>query len=208
MALVSSVLVAGLNSGTSSGIDTTGSSLIVIHISFLASVNPTISDSKSNTWTGLTVASTTISNASRLYYCAGPTVGSGHTFSFNGTGSATCLTVQAHSGVRISPSPFDTENQDVGGVAANGANPGPITTTVVNELVITGFSWGASGAAVIDSPYTITDQADIIGGTNFGGAFAYSIQPTITSTDPFWRNGATGRCACNYSQFYYKLCSL
>src|SRR5258705_8700383 len=123
-ALIGTVEVSGANTSTTASLNTTGATLLVIHVGYLASIPPAISDSKGNTWVGLTIASTTVSNADRLYYVANPTVGTGHTFTFTGTGVLAEMVAAAFSGV-ITVAPFDADAIFVGGTAATTASPGP-----------------------------------------------------------------------------------
>ncbi len=195
IALVANVGVAGLNTSTTSAIDTTGSTLLVINLSGNTG-SATISDSKGNTWTALTAAGT---NAfSQLYYAANPTVGSGHTFTFTGLVVAGAMQVQAFSGVDTS-SPFDQESGFGGGAAASGQNPGALTASVASELFVTGYEKenGSSDVYSVDSSFILTDQATFTAGSNYGGAMAYKV--SSTAENPFWsdnhtttgRNGAT-----------------
>jgi hypothetical protein len=188
--LVADTVTGGLSSATSSAIDTTGVTLIVLHVSYLDTVTPpTVSDSKGNTWTPLTLTTTTVSGADRFYYCLNPIVGSGHTFSFSGTNTSTALSVAAFAQVAS----FDLEGPgNVGGPSSSGSAPGPITPSVANALVITGFHWENSGTtASITSPFTIINQIDLSGG-HYPGAIAYHIHPA-TSVNPQWDDGGSGR---------------
>ncbi len=85
------LLPGGVNGGDTTGtpIDTTGANLLIFGVSYLDGSAPTISDSKSNTWTALTATLPSTSGDIRIYYAKNPTVGAGHTFSATGTGS-TC----------------------------------------------------------------------------------------------------------------------
>ncbi len=193
-ALIGTISVTGFSTSTTATLNTTGASLLVIHVSYLAGNPPAISDSKGNSWTGLTEATTVVSGACRLFYVANPTVGTGHTFTFTGTGVSGCLIAAAFSGLRLSPDPFDTDATAIGGVSATQVAPGPITTSITDQLVVSGFAWNNNNtAAALNNGFTVTDSIDLLTGTNFGGAFGYKIQATITTYSPEWSNGATGR---------------
>lgn len=176
---------------TTSGIDTTGADLIVVSVSWYIVDTPigslTFSDSKSNTWTRLTDSTGGGVAANVLYYCQSPTVGSGHTFTTNGAYVSVC--VAAFSG--STSSPFDVQN---GSGAAGGAGtiqPGSITPTVDNELVMCGFCGGAGTSPVsIDGGFTKIVEEPV--SSSFGGAIAYLIQTTAAAANPTWTLSASG----------------
>ncbi len=94
---------AGSGSGTTSAVDTTGADLLVAAVAYFDGAG-TVTDSKGNTWTGLTPATPGSGRACRLLYCVPTSVGGGHTFSTpSGFGG---LCVSAWSGVDTA-TPFD-----------------------------------------------------------------------------------------------------
>ena len=178
IALVNSVIYANTTSGTSAAIDTTGATLIVI----AAHNNPTITDSKSNTWLPLT--DQTSAPEHRLFYAVNPTVGTGHTFSINAWAR---IVVTAWSGADT-VQPFDEQNGTSGG-AVSPVQPGSITPSLDGELVVAGASlinqvsnFTVSGYTVINSPQ---------GGGPEGCSLAYAVQTTATATNPLWANNDT-----------------
>lgn len=181
IALVSN---ATSNTGTTSAINTTGATLLVLSISYNTSLGvSTISDSKSNTWTPLTEHSEAGGLANRLYYVANPVVGSGHTFTAAGASNFNVICVQAFSGV-LTVSPFDQET----GSAAVGLNvrPGAIIPPQSGEVFVTGLINNDVGTQTIESGFTISDSIPYTGGVNYGGAMAYFIQTDAASLNPRW----------------------
>lgn len=170
------------NNATTLPVTTTGANLLIGGVHSYAGTDDLI-DSKSNAWTGLTQKGGGAERA-RLYYCVGGTVGTLHTFTSAGTNRYPTVTVSAWSGSATS-SPFDVQN---GAVAAQ---PGSVTPSEDNELVVTIFTFGASATATVDSPFTITDQVNFSTNFHMGGAMAYSIQTTATARNPTW-TGAGG----------------
>src|SRR5688572_5662429 len=77
------------DNATTTAVDTTGATLLVLACTWFngTTVNPTVSDSKGNTWTGLTQQNNETATSIRIWYVnsATPTVGSGHTFQIDGT---------------------------------------------------------------------------------------------------------------------------
>src|SRR5216684_1966690 len=118
---------------TTTAIDTTGANLIVLLT--VDNANHTPTDSKSNTWTGLTVKAVNTVNT-RLWYSLGPTVGSGHTFTLTGVSSLPCIAAAAYSGAKTS-SAFDVENGSNPG-SGTSIQPGNVTPSQDGELVIYG----------------------------------------------------------------------
>jgi len=182
-ALVANAKVGGANGGTTSGIDTSGASLLVVAITTF-SVTPSageLSDSKGNTYT----KRTTYSSSSRrvtIFYCTNPTVGSGHTFTYASTNSFSLSLFSAFSGANTS-APYDQENGDNG----NTGQPGSVTPSEDNELVFTAIATDVgSGTPTIDSGFTVIDSAPNVGGSYIGGGIAYKIQTTAAAVSPAW----------------------
>lgn len=179
ISLVSSVSATGsINGSTTGSIDTTGANLIVVSIYYYTGSSLTVTDSKSNTWTALTSRGSTI--LAKQYYCAGATVGSGHTFTLSGIASYSGIAVAAFSGANASP--FDTES------GASATQPGSITPAVANELFVT--AWGRNDATTltINSSFTIAEQTAYAPGDGFSVGLAYKISsgaenPTMNTDD-------------------------
>jgi hypothetical protein len=190
MALITSGEAAANNSPTTGSLDTTGATLLVAVCTYAGS--PTgVTDSKGNTWTALTAYANS-GVTTRIYYVNSntPTVGTGHTFTLNGTGIAAVINVVAFSGTASSP--FDLEN-GANSLSASTIQPGSVTPTANDSIIVTGFSGGNTfgGAATINSGFTITDQSPLTGGVNYGSAAAYLIQGTLAAVNPTWTLGST-----------------
>lgn len=180
IALVTQAKAGGLNGATTSSVDTTGATLLVMAVAYNTG-SITVSDSKSNTWTALTAQS----NGSmyvRLYYAANPTVGAGHTFTVSGSGLAPGFVASAWSGV-VTSSPFD---QQVGSgpvgtytVSAPGAD---ITPTENNEVIISCVSHAAAVTSYsAASGSTLVDYQAYSSGTNYGCGMVYRVQTTAAT---------------------------
>lgn len=173
---------------TTSAINTTGATLLVMCIGYYGgsggSVAPT--DSKSNTWVHLSdqgVAA--IPGAGTVYYVINPIVGTSHTFT--DTSSQATIAVMAFSGIDTT-SPFDQTNGNF--TAGVTCQPGSITPTANGELIVLGGGYTPGTNFSIDSGFTAVDFAAAIFGVNQGGFSGYFVQttagainPTVTSTD-------------------------
>lgn len=184
--LLSHTIGSGSNTFTTSAIDTTGATLITVGASFTAGASVTLSDTvggNSNSWTARTSYGSV--SAARIYYSVPTHVGSGHTFTLTGTGFNGDISVAAWSGA--AGTPYDVENGfDGGGSNATSGQPGSITPTQDNELVVTVLTNGVtSGSYTINGSYSITDQT-LSSGAHWGSGFAYWIQTSATATNPTW----------------------
>ncbi len=202
--LIAHTIVSGASTSTSNpAIVTTGANFLIIHLSWAANAI-TISDSKMNSWTALT-QSPANNGASRLFYAENATVGTGHTFTFTGTNVFASMDIAAYAGVKLSSS-FEQECNNTGNIAATNINAcsiGSITPSVVNMLIVTGFHVEVDlGPYTIDTGFTITDQAALVGGVSYGSALAYLIETSIVNVNPNWAgSGTPGRLASTTASF-------
>lgn len=188
IALVSHTIQGtGAHGGTTTAIDTTGATLLVVGVSSWANrPEPVLTDSKGNVW----VPSVTGFDASftRLYYCANPVVGTGHTFTLAGVECFASICVSAWSGAKL-VLPLD---QTAGSVGGGSHTAGPVTPSEAGELVYTIAGANNSGG----NPGTINSPLAVLG-TFTGGAVpsvfalghAYEIQTTATARSATWSGG-------------------
>lgn len=171
-----------------SGIDTSGNSLIALCLQDINATLNTVSDSKGNTISLLTEQASGGLNAHSLIgYLQNPTVGTGHTFTLTapGTGDYPGLAVIGWNGAKTS-GVFDQQN---GAVQSSGSattiQAGSITPTEDNEVVVACVSWANTTATpTIDSGFTITDRAEALAA--LGLSMAYKIQTTAAAVNPTW----------------------
>ena len=188
IALVTHTAVAGNPSGATTGsINTTGANLIVFCIASYISSTLSISDSKGNTWSTLTrYWNAATENVSILIaYCYGPSVGSGHTFSVSGGSSYASIAVAAFSGAPASP--LDQQNGSDASGSSSTVQPGSITPTQNNELIVSAVGIDGNGnTPTVDSSISITDTAAWSGGNNFGISLGYRVQSAAAAINPTW----------------------
>jgi hypothetical protein len=176
----------GLAGGSTAAIDTTGASLLVVSMSWYhggAGPAITVSDSKGNTWTLLTIHFETVT-AQRFYYTLTPTVGTGHTFTVGagGTGIYPVILAYAFAGVAS----YQTESGTSSGSAVSSLASGSVTPSGTGALVLTGYS-GQSAVtdSVAPSGFTLTSQP-YIGGQNMQGSAAWQVQSPAAAINPTW----------------------
>lgn len=179
-ALIANGAAAGATSPT---LDTTGADLIVVSVTCWTD-DPTISDSKGNSWTRLTVQTDTVPKEA-LFYCLSPTVGSGHTFSVT-AGSLPSIAVQAWSGADTGGS-YQQESGANGGSSTT-VQPDSLTPAQAGSLIVTGINAWLSATPLtftIDSSFSISDQ--LTGsGSAFSTGMAYLVQGAAAAVNPTW----------------------
>lgn len=169
---------------TTSAINTTGASLIVVQVNiYPSSGTVSLSDSNSNTWTEINGYMAGGSyHELHTYYCASPTVGSSHTFTASG-GAKLAIAVQAFSGTAASP--LDQQN---GSYTASGTSlqPGAITPSQNGCVIISGLAFYTGGASPsIDSSFTRSEYVST-GADVLQAACGYIVQSTASAVNPTW----------------------
>ncbi len=181
--------------GTTPSIDTSGADLIVLVQCAISEGTP--SDSKSNTWTqGAVQDSGFFGETVSIWYTVPPPekTGSGHTFTSNGSFSA--LAVVAYSGAHATPADNVNAGSNSNGSVPLTLQPGSLTPSEDNCLVIQGMGGGTTNLS-INGSYAIVQDQDWAGGSNFTAAIAELIQTTATATNPTWTD-STGDGANSY----------
>jgi hypothetical protein len=177
----------GVDGATTPAIDTSGATLLVMAFAWWPGGNPTpaIGDSKSNTWTPMTVIDASGELAMRFWYVASPTVGLGHTFNFSGVSAYGGLTVCGFSGTKLAL-PWD--GQEVSGASDPQSSPltlPSLTPVQANSLVVTAAAFdndsssmtGVTGAALLQREEGNTGQAC---------HFAAIVQTARVACTPAW----------------------
>lgn len=187
--LVAHAGIGGAGNSTSA-LNTTGATLLIAAVaSYGGTATPSVSDSKSNTWTALTLYDAYI----QFLYCSNPTVGTGHTFEALGSGYYPALAVAAFSGTTASI----TNDLDVG--SASGTQPGSGTPAHNNELILTAcYRNQSSGTASVNESFAITDTVDYSSGVNVGVSLAYLNQATAIALNPTWGVTPIGAAMCSF----------
>jgi hypothetical protein len=186
--LIAHAGAAAVDNATTSAINTTGATMLIVGMVYTGTV--TLTDSRSNTWASA-ISHTYGPATTAIFYSIAPAVGAGHTFTLSGTGIYAGLWVQAWGGASPAiPSPVDQTNAAING-APTTVQAGPITPVFNNELIVAalGNQDSTSDSYTIDSGFTITDQSP--GPPEYGGAAAYFVQATAATVNPTWTNSTT-----------------
>lgn len=187
---------------TTSAIDTTGADLIIVSAGWFGNVSPfNITDSKGNSWTALTQQTEGSGVRARLWYVQNPTVGSGHTFTTDMSGGVGYPSIDVTAWSGSVSTPFDVENGNTGN--ASTIQPGSITPSVDNCLVVTGLSFdnNSGGAVSIDSGFTIAETVAYESTHHEGSALAYKIQTTAGAVNPTWNITTSAPIAATIAAF-------
>jgi hypothetical protein len=185
---------------TTPAFNTTGADLLVaLNSGGYAPNEGSISDSKGNIWNQAVETRIGTGIYAAILYCHNPIVGSGHTVTFNCTNDQYgSLSVAAFSGSQTADPVVDQLNSNSASTSVPTANPGSITPTAGNALIITGLTMspdvGTTGGTSfnIDSSFIILASHPFLGGTNYGGAFAYLAQSNAATVNPTWGWVPTG----------------
>jgi len=191
--------VFGVSGGTTTGVDTSAYTALVVVLDYYKAGGANLSDSNGNTWTKVADGIDASTNcATTMYYCDAPTVGSGHTFT---TTSQYCgLTAIGITGEAISF--YDTSNGRGGFDASpyTTFQPGSVTPSVDNCLLITS-AYQAAPTGAVTTPSGYTSLANWAFGTTFPGGVAYKIQGTAAAENPTWGVSPTSNVAANIAVF-------
>lgn len=187
--LVNPTAVGGAAGATTAGIDTTGADFFALVASWYSGVstNVTISDSKSNTWNGLTQSTSSGPFKCQIFWCKPTSVGAGHTFTVSAASSFSSISVAAFAGVTTSPA--DQQNGATVGSGGATISTGSVTPSENNELLIAGLVWGDNAATIsVSGGFTIPTNGtkNWTTSTNEGCSLAYLIQTTAIAANPQW----------------------
>lgn len=189
------------NSITTSSIDTTGASLIVVGMSRDDSTQPTgLSDNKNNQWTHII---TVVQGATRssLFYTKATNVGAGHTFTNDRISNFCTLYVGAFSG-EAGEYPFLVDKTAANNISSTTLSTGSITPTYNNELIVTHLGISGAGTPIsIDSGFTEIGEIDFNTGVYYGGSMAYIIQTTASAVNPTWTRTNSNPMATTMASF-------
>ena len=176
----------GSNGGTPAAINTVGANLIVIYVGYVHTLGTLIlTDNQSNTWTPLTeyAIGGGDARAGRIFYCFNPTTNASHTFT---TGGLTYpgIAVAAWSGADTSP--FDVENGFARADSSSPIQPGSVTPSQPDSIIITGVTHLSTAALSVDSGFTVDEDLATSPGNYFGCAMASLVQTSSSAVNPTW----------------------
>ena len=176
---------AGAASYTTTGIDTTGADLILVIVAYFFGASVSLSDSNGNSWSPRTAYSGNSTTVIQILYSQAPVVGAGHTFTPNISGGFSSCSVLAFSGSKASP--FDVENGH-GGAGGTSQQPGSITPTVTNDLLILAAAFGSgisASAPTADSGFSsAVDFHQGASGVDFGIADFWLADSAASAVNP------------------------
>lgn len=167
---------------TTTSINTTGAGITIVQVAEANVTAGTLSDNKGSTWVLLRSDAIAAQIINATYYCSPCFFGSGHTFSYTKTGSFASINVIALG--NIATSPIDQQNGNNPASITTSTQPGSVTPTVNNEIVIASICVGNSGTVAINSGFTISHAVAFGAANNQGAMLAYSIQTSASAVNP------------------------
>lgn len=166
-----------VDSQTTGGFDTSLANLIVLMVAYAQGLGaPAVSDSKSNSWTPLTVKSDSGGYRSiAFYYSYVTSVGASHTFTASLAGGYPSICVLACSGML--PAGFDVQNGTV--TTTDPAPTGNVTPTQNNSLIVVGFATaGSPNVKMFSDAFTYTTSG---GNSGYNAWMGHMVQATAAS---------------------------
>ena len=186
------VATKSFSGGPSAAIDTTGANFLVyFHCGTQATSAPT--DSKSNTWTDLDhVYENVDALGVRLWVCASPSVGSGHTFTAPAFYESAM--VFALSGVNATYDDTRTSASNSGSVTS--IQPGSLTPSQDGDILLGALANNVNGTSSSHTLSGLTSIGAIEAGSAINADGGYVIQTTATALNPTfgWTTGSTACC--------------
>lgn len=162
----------------------------------------TLSDSKSNTWTALTLREAN-GVRSRIYYVLNPATDGAHTFTYSTTGGMPSIIVNAYTGTVLT-SAFDVEN----GATATGTTiqPGSVTPSVNDALLVSCLTAEAATTTSVNSgfnwsTFSHADGVNFVADQHMLGAISYRIQTTAAAVNPTYTVGTSTDVAATIAVF-------
>lgn len=182
---------------TSSAINTTGATLLTVVIATDDGFGTAgvVSDNKGNTWTRIVRQDSTAFSQAELFYCQNPTVGSGHTVTYNE--NFTALEFDAWSGTATT-SVLDSFSSSGG---SSPRQPGSITPANAGSLFLTGVSgiW-TLGSPTGDATFTpLSDTPVLSSPVSYALGAAYKV--SSSAENPQWASPDTTGIAVTLAVF-------
>ncbi len=187
--LLAHTMINGTSNGlTTTAIDTTGASLIVVAECTWSTGTPTVPlDSENNVWEAGLGAYGSDSDPAivKMFYAYGPATSTSHTFSDVGNDDLS-VAVTAFSGTVDTPNVLD---RAAGSTGTMPLQPGSVAPSEVGELLVTAACSGQSVATVIaiDDGFDLLDNVlnHAADGPEDMGA-AYSVTTSLAPSAPSW----------------------
>lgn len=173
--------VFGSGGGTTTAIDTTGATGLIIGLWWNRSspFNGRLSDSKANAFSSTTLQHSGAGNV-QLFYVAAPTVGSGHTFT----------TLENFAGIGIlalngTANPISDKQSGAVSVTGFGnLQPGSITPSFNNSIIVSAFTDFNGPVPTFPAGYTVLAANPTA--TAEGGGMCFKIQTSLAAENPLW----------------------
>jgi hypothetical protein len=148
-------------------------------------------------WFGLTLQANS-SIQCKIYYAKNATVGSGHTFTFDGTAVYPSIGIMAFSGSDTT-SPFDQEN-GAENAGTTSLQTGSVTPSTNAQILVAALGFNTANTISVNSSFTGLIQQNFTGGVE-GMAMAYLIQTTAGAVNPTFSWSSSSAAAAAIATF-------
>jgi hypothetical protein len=149
------------------------------------STNCVPSDSKGNTWTGLTLQEIVGWTKARIYFVNSttPTVGASHTFRCDGDSDAYPVISYVAASSAATGVILDLQNGTTN-TEVNTISPGAITPTLNDSLIVAVVTIDNGEDITVNGGFTTAFLVDFIPGTSYGGGGAFLAQTMTAARNP------------------------
>lgn len=187
----------GTNNCTTAAINTTGANFLIVTITEFGGTPAAPTDSKSNSWTGLTDRVNGSIHV-KMFFSIPSSVGTGHTFTISSSGRFPGMTAAAFSGV-VQTSPLDVENG--AGAATTSVATGSITPAAVNSLLVTSCGTNTTSTnCTVNSGFST--PVGVQGtGSNESSFLAFLVQNPKAAINPTWTDTNSSSMAAAIGAF-------
>lgn len=188
------------NGSSTTAINLTGATLIVLAEGDGVTISTPPTDSSSNTWTGLGVFQDSGPNYfTELFYCYPCTVSSSQTFTTHG--STPRLVMIAASGTLTASSPLDGSGAGSSNLFGTTCQPTSQTPFATGELLVSGFTIGTNAATG-----SVNDSLTILNTTAGTGTYpqqllGYLIDSSSSAIAPTWTASSSYTLVCTAALF-------
>jgi hypothetical protein len=188
------------NGSSTTAINLTGATLIVLVEADDSASLTTPTDSSSNTWTGLGVFHDSGPNYyNEIFYCYPCTVSSSQTFTAHG--STPRLVMIAASGTLTASSPIDGSGAGGSDLFGTTCQPGSQTPSATGELLVSSLALGTNAATA-----SVNDSLSILNTTAGTGTYpqtylGYLIDSSSSAINPTWTASSSFTLVCTGALF-------
>jgi len=172
---------------TTTAINTTGASLLIVGVCGSSPQPPTITDSQNNTWYAAPTFPQSVGQLAGIYYAYNPSTSPSQTFHVVQAGLYPSIQAIALSGTVTTSAVFDVGSGTSTQANASSVKPGSITPAQAGEFFYTNGCFGSASVTTssIDSGFTDMGIA-LENGNSVGQSDGYLLDSGSSAENPTW----------------------